>query len=110
MIDSVAGPLPDAGRVASALGATWALLAETLEQGWARHDDGIYTLVTGVPIASLNGVWVVGEEVDADVVAASLASVAESRVPFCLEARRRGGSRARPSPPRANWPSPPTSP
>jgi hypothetical protein len=87
MIDSAAAPLPDASRVASALGATWALLAETLEQGWARHDHGIYTLVTGVPIASLNGVWVVGEEVNADVVAASLASVAEARVPFCLEAR-----------------------
>ncbi|MHB8695486.1 MAG: GNAT family N-acetyltransferase [Solirubrobacteraceae bacterium] len=87
MTDSAAGPLPDAGRVASALGATWALLAETLQQGWARHDDGIYTLVTGVPIASLNGVWVVGEQVDADAVAAGLASVAESCVPFCLEVR-----------------------
>jgi GNAT superfamily N-acetyltransferase len=66
MTDSAAGALPDDSRVASALGATWALLAETLQQGWASRDDGIYTLVTGVPIASLNGVWVVGENVDAD--------------------------------------------
>jgi N-acetylglutamate synthase len=80
-------PMPDAGQVAAGLGATWALIANTLQQGWSRRDDGIYTMVTGVPVASLNGVWVVGEEVDAEAVDAGLALVAQSAVPFCLETR-----------------------
>jgi N-acetylglutamate synthase len=80
-------PLPDSAQVASALGATWSLLADTLQEGWARQEDGICTLVTGMPVAVLNGVWVVGEEVAASAVDAGLAAVAKSRVPFCLESR-----------------------
>lgn len=79
--------LPDADQVASALGATWALLAQTLQQGWSRYEGGVHTLVTGVPVATLNGVWVVEEDVAADVVDAGLASVARSGVPFSLEVR-----------------------
>ena len=87
MVDPTAGALSDAGRVASALAGTWSLLARTLERGWARHQDGVYTVVTGVPIAPLNGVWIVREEVDPDRVATELASVAKAGIPFCLEAR-----------------------
>jgi hypothetical protein len=92
---SAGPPLPDADQVASALGATWALLAETLQQGWSRYQGGVYTLVTGVPVATLNGVWAVEEDVEVDVVDAGLALVARSDVPYCLEVRpggRAGGA------------------
>jgi N-acetylglutamate synthase len=82
-----AAPLPEADQTASALGASWALVATALQHGWVRYDDGIFTVVTGVPIASLNGVWVVGEDADPDAVDAALASVAQVGVPFCLETR-----------------------
>lgn len=79
--------LPDADGVASALGLTWALLASTLKTGWAREGPGVHTLLTGVPVPALNGVWVVREDGCAATVRAGLADVARAGIPFCLESR-----------------------
>lgn len=81
------GPLPDADAVASALGSTWALLASTLRVGWAREADGVHTLVTGVPVPTLNGVWVVRDDSDAGEARSGLTDVARHGVPFCLQTR-----------------------
>jgi hypothetical protein len=55
--------------------------------GWAREADGVHTLVTGVPVSSLNGVWVVREDCDAAKARAGLIDVARDGVPFCLQTR-----------------------
>jgi len=82
-----ADQLPDTHAVAAALGATWSRLARTLRTGWSRERDGVHALVTGAPIAALNGVWVVRDRADAATVTAALDAVARDGVPFCLQAR-----------------------
>jgi GNAT superfamily N-acetyltransferase len=79
--------LPDADAVAAALGSTWALLASTLEAGWAREANGFHTLVTGMPVPTLNGAWVLGEDASATQVQAELDAVKDEAVPFCLQSR-----------------------
>lgn len=78
---------PSSDLVASALGRTWALLASTLQVGWARESDGVHTLVTGVPIPAMNGVWAVCSHPSEARVQAGLDAVASDRVPFCLQVR-----------------------
>jgi ribosomal protein S18 acetylase RimI-like enzyme len=79
--------LPDADAVAAALGSTWVLLASTLETGWAREADGLHGLVTGMPVPTLNGAWVLSADASATQVQAELDAVNEEDVPFCLQCR-----------------------
>lgn len=79
--------LPAADVVASALGITLALLADTLHVGWTRESEGVRVTVTGVPIAALNGVLALGRQVDARTVKAGLEAVERDGVPYCLQTR-----------------------
>jgi hypothetical protein len=78
---------PDGDRVAAAVGATWAELADGLEMGWSRQEAGVWSLVTGMPIPSMNGVWAVSAEAGREAIDRGLAAVAEEGVPFCLQVR-----------------------
>lgn len=49
--------------------------------------DGFYTLVTGMRVPTLNGVWVTGEGCSAAQVLGELDAVAGEGVPFCLQGR-----------------------
>src|SRR5215218_2113104 len=48
---------PASDTAASALASTWALLAATLREGWAREVGKAMAIVTTVPVPTLNGVW-----------------------------------------------------
>jgi N-acetylglutamate synthase len=79
------GPASDAA--AAALASTWALLAATLRQGWAREVGRAMAIVTTVPVPTLNGVWVTREDTPQEDIEAGLEEVAAAGVPHCLEAR-----------------------
>jgi hypothetical protein len=85
--------------VASAVGRTLALLADTLHVGWTRESEGVRVTVTGVPIAALNGVVALGRQVDAQTVKAGLEAVERDGVPYCLQTARIGRRVQRQSPP-----------
>jgi GNAT superfamily N-acetyltransferase len=78
---------PSADVAASALASTWALLAATLQRGWAREVGQAIAVVTGVPLPALNGVWATRSDTSADDMHAGLEAVAASGLPHCLQAR-----------------------
>lgn len=76
-----------ADHVAAALASTWGLLAGTLSTGWVRQVGRATALVTGVPVASLNGVWVTDPRTTPADIEAGLAAVSESGVRHCVQLR-----------------------
>lgn len=74
----------DASR---ALVTTWEQLASGLPAARVRFEDGVFVSLLGVPIASVNGVMVLDDEVDVGVVAAGLDEVAGSGIPYSLHLR-----------------------
>jgi GNAT superfamily N-acetyltransferase len=84
---SMAATSPSADAVASALASTWALLAATLQAGWAREVGRAMAVVTGVPVPALNGVWAIRPDTSAEDIQAGLEAVAASGLPHCLEAK-----------------------
>jgi hypothetical protein len=79
--------MPAADSVAAAMASTWKLLARGVERGWAREVGGTMAMVTGVPVAALNGVWATRESITAWDIDAALDVVAAVGLPYCLEAR-----------------------
>lgn len=79
--------LPDVDAVVTALGATFTLLASTLQGGWAREVDGVQLFVTGAPVATLNGVLAMREDCDAAEVRAGLSDLSREVVSFFLQCR-----------------------
>ena len=47
----------DADDVASGLASAWEHLVAAIPVGWTRREGGVIAAVTGVPLATLNGVW-----------------------------------------------------
>ena len=75
-------------RVASSVGRTWSALASAGEgAAWSRAAPGAIAMVTGVPVESLNGVWVYGEQAEFDDIRSLLDEVAGKSVPHCIQAR-----------------------
>ena len=62
------------------LGATWA-------NGWTRREAGCLMAVSGVPLATLNGVLVASETFDASMTARLLDEVVATGLPHCLQVR-----------------------
>jgi ribosomal protein S18 acetylase RimI-like enzyme len=79
--------LVDADTAGSAVPATLEVLAEVLPDGWSRTRDGVVTVVTGLPVPTLNGVWALGDGVRAPELVQALRAVEASGVPYCLQAR-----------------------
>jgi ribosomal protein S18 acetylase RimI-like enzyme len=84
---AVAASPPDPDAVASALAATWARLAETLEQGWAREIGRTTALLTGLPVPTLNGVWAPHADAAVEDMETGLDAVAAEGVGHCLQVR-----------------------
>jgi N-acetylglutamate synthase len=78
---------PLAEPAATAMAATWALLADTLTTGWARDVGRAVAVVTGLPIHTLNGVWAVHPDTAIADIESGLDAVAASGRPHCLEVR-----------------------
>lgn len=77
-----------ADTVAGSLESAWARFAEALpETRFRHHSPGVVAIVTGLPIPSMNGVWVSGEDVSAAHVEELLDQVSGSSLPFCLQGR-----------------------
>lgn len=80
----------DAGMVAASFGDAWSALAASGAAGtWSRTASGATAMVTGLPVASLNGVWVHGDAVEPEDVRMLLDEVSARDVPFCLQLRPR---------------------
>ena len=77
----------DADTVALAVAETWQHLLAAVPGGWGVRDGGAIAVVTGVPLAALNGVWPERADPELRVVAALLDRVAATGLPHCLQAR-----------------------
>jgi ribosomal protein S18 acetylase RimI-like enzyme len=78
-------PRPDA--VAEAFIDCLALLAGGAELGWVKRAGAVTTVLTKVPVATLNGVWATGGDVQAAEMEAGLEEVAAHGLPYCIQAR-----------------------
>lgn len=78
---------PTADAAARALASAWELLAATLPGAWAREVGGTLALVSRVPIATLNGVWIVDDAAASEDVEAGLDAVAATGLPHCAQLR-----------------------
>jgi hypothetical protein len=77
----------DADNVAAGLAAAWELLVDAIPLGWTRRESGVIAAVTGVPLATLNGVWPERLELDEVAVSALLDEIAHSGLPYCVQLR-----------------------
>jgi hypothetical protein len=77
----------DAETAASALAETWQHLLAAVPGGWGLRDGGAIAVVTGVPLPTLNGVWLERVNLEPPVVAALLDRVAATGLRHCLHAR-----------------------
>jgi GNAT superfamily N-acetyltransferase len=83
-MDSVAPP-PDA--VAGAFIDCLRLLADAADLGWVRRTGAVTSVLTKVPVASLNGVWATAAGARPQEIDAGLDEVAAHGVPYCIQAR-----------------------
>jgi N-acetylglutamate synthase len=78
----------DPAVVARSFGSVWERLArQGGTVGWATTTPDMTALVTGLPLADLNGVWAHGDALDPHEVHALLDEVASKDVPYCLQGR-----------------------
>jgi GNAT superfamily N-acetyltransferase len=55
--------------------------------GWLQREAGVLAAATGVPVATLNGVWIESLDPDAGLVAAMFDRLDASQLPYCLQVR-----------------------
>jgi GNAT superfamily N-acetyltransferase len=77
----------DSSDAAKAVLETWAHLATRLEGGWSRNIGGALAAMTGVPVPTLNGVWVGELDAVGRDVGRLLDEVAATGLPHCLQLR-----------------------
>lgn len=70
-----------------ALAETFLAFGNTMEQGWFRREGGVLAGVSGASLPTLNGVWVVGDELDPSLIDHLLDVIAAEGVPYCLQLR-----------------------
>jgi GNAT superfamily N-acetyltransferase len=78
-------PAPDA--VARAVVDAITTLADTQPAGWSAGPSGAPTIVTGIEIPSLNGVWVLEPDVSPATIEAALDELHGTGLPRCVQAR-----------------------
>ena len=82
------GPQPPGiDAVVEAVNSTWALLTSSLDGGWSRTYGRAFAVMTGVAVATFNGVFVTDLETVPEDVEAGLAAVAERELPHCIQLR-----------------------
>jgi hypothetical protein len=84
---------PRLDEVAAAYGQAVRLLAAGLPGAWLEERDGVLGGVSGLPMPSLNGVWALGADPDADTAAGLLDRVVAAGVPHCLQLRPGAGEK-----------------
>jgi hypothetical protein len=77
----------DSDNAASALASAWEHLVAAIPVGWTRRESGVIAAVTGVPLATLNGVWPERLKLDEVAVSALLDEIANSGLPYCVQLR-----------------------
>jgi predicted GNAT family acetyltransferase len=55
--------------------------------GWLQRDQGVLAAATGVPVATLNGIWIASLNPDGNIVAAMFDRLDASGLPYCLQLR-----------------------
>jgi hypothetical protein len=81
---------PSADAVAAAFIESFGRHARSLDGGWVRQlPEGVTAVVSGVPAATLNGVWSAGAGCDVESLQAAVELVAQNGLPFCLQVRPR---------------------
>lgn len=83
-MDSAAPP-PDA--VAEAFIDCLQLLAEAAELGWVRRAGAVTSVLTKVPVATLNGVWATAAGARSEEIDTGLEEVVAQGLPYCIQAR-----------------------
>ncbi len=78
-----------ADAAAAALLDSWHGLAAAAPGGWSRTEGAgaVVAASTGVPVPTLNGVWVASAEVEPGLIADLLEQVAATGLPHCLQVR-----------------------
>jgi N-acetylglutamate synthase len=77
----------DADVVAAALASTWEHLTRAAPDAWVARDGGAIAWVSGVGLATLNGVWSEHADPEPAAVAGLLDRVKATGLPYCLELR-----------------------
>lgn len=75
-----------ADTVAGAFAETWETLLNSSPGWWAECGDGIVGGITLSRLPTLNGVWAFGADADPQVIDALLGRIAETGLPYCLQA------------------------
>jgi hypothetical protein len=88
-VSKVAGVSVGPDSAAAALLDTLQHLATAAPGGWSRIESGgaAVAVSTGVPVPTLNGVWVDSAEVELEVIIDLLEQVAATGLPHCLQVR-----------------------
>jgi hypothetical protein len=79
----------DPDSVAAALADSAQYMFGTLSTGWLYREGGLLAGTTGVPIATLNGIWAESSYPDARLVAEMLDRLDASGLPYCMQLRPR---------------------
>jgi GNAT superfamily N-acetyltransferase len=77
----------DGDRAVRALTEVWNHFTAAMPEAWMVREDGALAGVTGVPLPTLNRVWVDEIGAEANAVATLLDQVAATGLPHCLQLR-----------------------
>jgi hypothetical protein len=80
-------PPAEHDALAAAYAATWEYILSAIPGAWTRRVSGTMAAVSTIPLALMNGVWVIGSGGDRELVAELLGEVAAARLPHCLQLR-----------------------
>ena len=78
---------PPPGAVAEAFIDCLRLLADAAELGWVKRAGAVTSVLSKVPVATLNGVWATAGGARAEEIEAGLDEVAAHGLPYCIQAR-----------------------
>ncbi len=78
----------DAELAAAAFRSTWIAMATAApDRVWSHREPGVTALVTGLPIAMMNGVWVTAPVEDLGRLSSMIEEVRAHDLPYCLQGR-----------------------
>ena len=78
----------DAETAAASFRSTWNVLATAAaDRVWSHCEPDATALVSGLPIPTMNGVWVTTADADLDLVRSMVDEVRERAFPYCLQGR-----------------------
>jgi hypothetical protein len=78
---------PPSDTIAEAFLECLRLLAGAAELGWVRQAGAVTSVLTTVPVATLNGVWATGAGAQPEDIDAGLDEIPVHGLPYCIQAR-----------------------